>query len=523
MIVIPMLKVNNIIMNTVVCLLVAFIPVGCLMEKEGLSADDRSVMIELSVSAQDMTKAQTQEDATDMEMVIKSLRVYAFYGENMVGYASGQATAIGEPFYIDLTLPERGIHNVDFYLVANEEEMAYENSLVQISERMTKNQLETLRFTGLAERSALPMYCKMTVPVDVDKVTTQEVISAGLEGHFLLAQKVVFPLSRSLAKLSVYAAKAQGTAATPQILSVDLLAAGTREFSYLFPQTDDVLKAVVARANNRTLLEQIVPVTKAVAKGTPAAEDPASYTPVVNGVYLPEVAEGIPYSQSFQWNVSSGDSREAVLNVRYTLDEGQDIRNGYIYLPRILRNNHIKICILINAEGQIIINYTVADWNWDESMMQDWFFFYPTHSYLWHAIPQTEEDLHIRPGKATMSENQPFVGYFQMTDPVSDKWLPTLEGLHAAHADIKVYNDRTNDLIFTSESPQPLDVSEDWCRIAVIPRSEYMEAGDVVNLAITYTPGGMTESEYMLINGSYPNYLWDASTSENYVTITMVN
>jgi hypothetical protein len=261
----------------------------------------------------------------------------------------------------------------------------------------------------------------MTVPVDVDKVTTQEVISAGHEGHFLLAQKVVFPLSRSLAKLSVYAAKAQGTAATPQILSVDLLAAGTREFSYLFPQTDDVLKAVVARANNRTLLEQIVPVTKAVAKGTPAAEDPASYTPVVNGVYLPEVAEGIPYSQSFQWNVSSGDSREAVLNVRYTLDEGQDIRNGYIYLPRILRNNHIKICILINAEGQIIINYTVADWNWDESMMQDWFFFYPTHSYLWHAIPQTEEDLHIRPGKATMSENQPFVGYFQMTDPVSGK------------------------------------------------------------------------------------------------------
>ena len=266
-----------------------------------------------------------------------------------------------------------------------------------------------------------------------------------------------------------------------------------------------------------------MPVTKAVAKGTPAAEDPASYTPVVNGVYLPEVAEGIPYSQSFQWNVSSGDSREAVLNVRYTLDEGQDIRNGYIYLPRILRNNHIKICILINAEGQIIINYTVADWNWDESMMQDWFFFYPTHSYLWHAIPQTEEDLHIRPGKATMSENQPFVGYFQMTDPVSDKWLPTLEGLHAAHADIKVYNDRTNDLIFTSESPQPLDVSEDWCRITVIPRPEYMEVGDVVNLAITYTPGGMTESEYMLINGSYPNYLWDASISENYVTITMVN
>ena len=209
--------------------------------------------------------------------------------------------------------------------------MSYENSQVQISETLTKNQLETLRFTGLTERSALPMYCKMTVPVDVDKVTAQEVMSAGHEGHFLLAQKVVFPLSRPLAKLSVYAAKAQGTTATPQILSVDLLAAGTREFCYLFPQSDDVLKAVVSRANNRALLEKTVPVTAAVAKGTPSAEDPADYTPVVNGVYLPEVAEGTPYSQSFLWNVSSGDSREAVLNVRYTLDEGQDIRNGYIY------------------------------------------------------------------------------------------------------------------------------------------------------------------------------------------------
>jgi hypothetical protein len=235
MIVIPMLKVNNIIMNTVVCLLVAFIPAGCLMEKEGISADDRSVMIELSVAAQDMTKTRTQEDATEMETLIKSLRVYAFYGENLVGYTSGQATAIGEPFYIDLTLPESGVHDVDFYLVANEEEMSYENSQVQISETLTKNQLETLRFTGLTERSALPMYCKMTVPVDVDKVTAQEVMSAGHEGHFLLAQKVVFPLSRPLAKLSVYAAKAQGTTATPQILSVDLLAAGTREFCYLFP------------------------------------------------------------------------------------------------------------------------------------------------------------------------------------------------------------------------------------------------------------------------------------------------
>ena len=342
-----MFKVDNIIKNTFLFIFAAMLPVGCQLEKDGPSVERESVMIEMNVTADQMTKALYEEDVenpTAMESVINTLRVYAFYGNALAGYTERQATDFGQSFYMDLSLPAEGSHKVDFYLVANEAEMALENNAVTLSENMTKSQLEALKFTSLMHRTSLPMYCRQEENVNVDNVTANVSPESGHEGHLILAQKVTFRLSRSLAKLSLYAAKVQGASSDPRIHSVELLAAGTREFSYLFPQTDDVLKAVVARANNRTLLEQIVPVTKAVAKGTPAAEDPASYTPVVNGVYLPEVAEGIPYSQSFQWNVSSGDSREAVLNVRYTLDEGQDIRNGYIYLPRILRNNHIKIC-----------------------------------------------------------------------------------------------------------------------------------------------------------------------------------
>ena len=55
------------------------------------------------------------------------------------------------------------------------------------------------------------------------------------------------------------------------------------------------------------------------------------------------------------------------------------------------------------------------------------------------------------------------------------------------------------------------------------PKTGYMDMNDVVNLAITYVPGGLSESEYLLINGSYGDFFWDGSTSENYVTITMVN
>ena len=156
--------------------------------------------------------------------------------------------------------------------------------------------------------------------------------------------------------------------------------------------------------------------------------------------------------------------------------------------------------------------------------MSDWYFDYPTHTYLWHFPPATEEDFFKKPNRAaTMSESVPFEGYFQMTYPESDKWIPTLEGLHSSDADINVYNVRTNEKVFSSKNPAPLPVSEDWFRIEVVPQAGHMALGEIVNLAITYTPGGLSESEYLLINGSYPDFFWNGSTSENYVTITMVN
>lgn len=510
-----MRKTYNIFKSAALCILAAMLSVSCL-EKEGPAADMQGVMIQLSVSAGEMTKA-AYEDATSSEKVINTLRVYAFHEGRPAGYASRQATALGEPFYMDLELPENQTCQVDFYLIANEAEMAYENGLVQLSEDMTVDQLEAIRFTGLAQRAALPMYCFKSVGITVPSASSVNT-APGHEGHFILPDPVTFVLERSLAKLSVSAAKAEGAAATPQILSVELLAQGTREYSYLFPQTDEnVLDNVASRSNNRSLLSAPVEVAA------------TSYTAVVNEIYMPEVREGLHHDDpSYRWNVFTGPesdrARAAVLHVEYSLGAGLERRDGYIYLPKVERNHHINVCILINAEGQITINYVVADWDWDEDKMQNWFFDYPTHSYLWHMLPQTEDDLHARPSdKATMSETQPFIGYFQMTYPDSDMWVPTLEGLNASDCSIRVYDTATSVLVFSSDSPAPLPVSEDWYRIEVSPNPGQLDEGDVVNLAITYTPGGFTESEYLLINGADLEYFWPGSSNENYVTITMVN
>ena len=496
-----MRKKNNIIRNAALAFLAVMLPVSCQLEKDGAATQKQNVMIELEVSAGNFTKAVPSET----EAIISSLNVYAYLGSELVGDITLGQTESGDPFMMDLLLPD-GKSAVDFYLVANASAMKYENDVISLPQSPSRDYLEGLMFSSLSS-DILPLYAKETKEITVNPYDLE------------LSETVTFELSRSLAKLSVYAAKSKGSSGTPQVLSVELLANGTREFSYLFPQTDDILNAVESRANNISLLNAPVAISSEVQKGSSDIQNPENYDLVLTGAYLPEVTYG-----STAWNVSSGNEREAVLHVAYTAGNSQDRRNGYIYLPAIKRNDHINVCILISADGQIVINYTVAEWDWDKDKMQDWFFDYPTHTYVLPAIPLLPEDALKKPdAKATMKENKPFVGYFQMTYPESDKWIPTLEGLNASKCSIKVYNDRTGREVFSSDSPAPLPVSDDWYRIEVSPKSGYMDQGDVVNLAITYTPSGLAEIEYLLINGSYPEYFWPESTSENYMTITMVN
>ena len=491
--------------------------VGCLLEKEDASSQMQEVMVELSVSAGEMTKASVASD----ESAVRSLRIYAFYGDRLAGYAFRGAVTEGESFYMDLRLPETGIHNVDFYLVANEEEMNFENSPVTLSENMTKAQLEGIRFTRLSSKSVIPMCCKQTEPINVDQLKSEMNAESGHEGHYFLSQKINFNLSRSLAKVSLYAAKAQEIDYTPKILSAKFLAPGTRLYSYLFPQTDQVLDAVQSRVNDVFILESPVSISKAVVKESSAAKDPSSYD-LVAEAYTAEVTCG-----SSDWSVSSGDPSELVVHVEYALGENNGkIENGYIYMPGITRNTHYKVCILINAEGRISINYEVA--SWDDNVMEPIVFDYPTHSYLHESISDANTDRLLDPqSEAKMSETKPFVGYFKMTYPENDAWTPTLMGPHAGNCDVTVYEVEGIEERELSEEEWPIPASDHWYKIEVKPDPSKIDNGDEVKLAVTYRATGFETIEYLLINGSYQEYYWPYSgTSQqdaNYVIITMVN
>ena len=500
-----MQKFNNIILSTVAFLAAVIMSAGCLEKDDAAVADMQSVMIELSVSAQGMTKATPGASET----VVNTLRIYAFYGDKLAGYAARGTVVEGEPFYMDLELPASGTHNVDFYVVANEAQMAYQNDVVTLSENMTRSQLESIRFTGLTSGSALPMYCIQQEEINVSNVTSSANTQNGHEGHIILNQKVKLNLTRSLAKISLYAAKMEGASVTPQILDAKILAAGTRTYSYLFPQTPEILSAVSPRPNDRTILSSSVNVNAEVLKGSDQAKDASNYDLVLADAYLPEV-----------------NSEDVVLRVEYAMSEGGEIRTGFVYMPQIKRNTHYKVCILISAEGQLIINYEVLPW--EDNVISDIHFDYPTHSYLRESIPTSESDLVAKPSKeAEMSEIKPFEGYFQLTYPSNDSWTPTLMGPQAGNCEVKVYQIEG---LVQNEIPEdqwPIDASDKWYRITVTPDPMKVDAGEEVKLAITYKAAGFETIEYMLINGSYQEYYWPyaggSAQDANYVIITMVN
>lgn len=472
-----------------------------------------TVTVALSVEAGELTRALPD----NMEKAINSLRIYAFYGSKRVGHIYSEATVTGTPFYMDLELPESGTHDVDFYLIANEAEMASENGTVVLTESMTEAQLAEIRFTGITKGEALPMYDVKTEGINVDLLSSAANTNDGHEGHAMLNQTINFTLERPIAKLSVYAAKAEGASTNPLISKVELQAEGTRQYNFLFEKDRETLNTIPSRRNNRALLNTTVEISRGVESGSDAAKEVDNYNEVVTDQYLSEVGCG-----ASAWDTPSGYSNAAVLHVEYALGAGKTLQNAYIYLPEVKRNHHIKVCILFNAEGQIIVNYEVADW--EDNEMQNYHFDYPTHSYLRESIPTTEDEVSSKPsGEGTMAEGTPFKGYFQMTQPANDAWTPTLLGLNGADSEIRVYEGNTENEVTTF----PIPASDKWYRIEVWPLTGKMETNEEVMLGISYTASGLTESEFLLINGSSLEYYWPysgtAKQDAEYVIITMKN
>ena len=256
-----MQKTINIILKAVLAVVLTVISAGCITEKFDTSEGLQSVMLQVNIAAGEMTKAEP----TAEESAINSVRIYA-YNENgaQIGHFY-RASISSEPIIMDLTLPETGTYEVEFYVFANEASMGFSDGFA-FAETMSKSQLTAVKFHNVIPAYGFPMYCVQKEQINVDNVSGRANDASGHEGHYFLVQQVNFGLVRPMAKLSVYAAIAEGGA--PGSIVVNNIAFqqnGTRNVNYLLPQENSILAAVDTRNQGRDLPSACLPLRLAEA------------------------------------------------------------------------------------------------------------------------------------------------------------------------------------------------------------------------------------------------------------------
>lgn len=484
-----MQKMINIVIKAALALFAAFLATGCIFEKMDRPEKLQSVLIQVNVSADNM---QTKADPTASETAINTIRIYAFYEGNLSGHFY-RATASSEPIVMDLQLPLSGTHSVDFYVVANETQMTPANGTAALSENTTIAELEDFRFQSFSSDGCLPMYYKGEQSINVDNLSDEKSTISGHEGHDYFVQQVEVALTRSVAKVSFYAATETGAAAGVYINEIIMQSEGTRQYGYLLPQTEAVLKEIPAKGSN-----DVVFISSPVAiTGTTSSYD--DYMPVFENEYLFEVPVG----------VASWDGYDPYINNYVKFDVEYTGGEGRINMPPIERNTHYKIYASFSSEGSIRVDCIVADWEDTPNWTLD--FAHPTYQ---NPVLKTG-DHNNTGGEAVMyytgTEEGAFSVDFKMTAPSGQKWTPTFEGLSTDYK-IKVYDNRGE------EVSVPVTASESLYTIKIIPMKPE-NINKTVKFGITYIPTWATAAEFLQINGSAGSLAWTTSGSNEDVIV----
>ena len=274
--------------------------------KETDHVEEQYVTVQINLDSE-----ATKAEITEQEKVIGSVRIYAYREDNgdFVGRYFRES-ASNEPIFIDLALPVRGEYDVLFYIFVNETSVNMSDGFT-FPDRPSQKQLASARFQFLKSDAPMPMYCVKSESIDVSQVSDELNTAPGHEDHFFLKKKVTFKLFRPLAKLSVYAAKAQGTVAA-KVHSVSYLKAGCRQYMYYLPADDLTLAAIPNRAIGRDLMTEETPLTNVAMSGSTNAAD---YNLLLSDVYIPETEVG---GSVWQTKV---DERQAAVHIQYSVGD----------------------------------------------------------------------------------------------------------------------------------------------------------------------------------------------------------
>ena len=518
-------------------LFAAFVTVGCNKENEAV-LEEPTTTITLPISID--TKASGSELATDDELAIHSLRVYAFTNGNFAGHYYYSGDAVSKiSFLLDLKLYSSATQSVNLYAVANETSFLRYSNTTSLNASTSEAELKSLYFSHVDVKSGLPMFYASASPIDLnvadDATAMPENVVNGAEHdtHTVLAQPIALQVQRAISKIEVFATKQPGESAELKITGVRADKQGIRVRNFIMPQNLETLQALQPYNSDQVLTLTSSPVTISTtlpASYTSAGEgekqamrtDKANYTALLATPYY---AFENPYGSNNPLEADAS-GKGAVLHIDYEFNGVA--RSAQVNMPALERNTHYPVYCLFNNEGKMHIDYIVAPWDENEAN-KEWgeiTFDYPTYSNP--VLPL--DDNAVRPfARPEMwysggSEEGAFCCRFVMWAPVGQKWTAVVDAPTSDY-DVRVYDKNGNLQPDATVTVLPNLLAEDWYTIKVIPLRNLKVSGveERVKLHVIYTPSWMHHSDYLLINGEQesPAYL-DSGTNPEVIWITQI-
>lgn len=429
-------KITNITIKAFAAMLMLAAAASCVFEKENPSGNGQQkykyVLVQLGVSTDRMTPTKADGDVTGAddeagstaETAIRDLRVYAYTndGENgakvLRGYFHAQdvdaAATATKPLLMDIKVPfeEYGTtKQVHFMAVANAGGMTGTDGIIISSigrdpqtgalvlpETFGFGEFADIRYSVADQTFAdgMPMYCQTSAAVEVNLGATQGTTTStepGHNGHTKLPVQVTLDMTRSLAKIEVYAAESasattgkDGTATTSVTITGVSLAN--------VPQSGNLFTAPTANATltytdfngesggtgySTSFLKDeadIVTVNKKVSEtATADIQNPDNYTLVSNAYYLAENNQGstrkengkdidvYEYGSDAYPVVGENGVTAAATVLKIDYKVGGTEKTGYVKMPQIKRNTWYKVLARITAGGQMTLTFVVQPWN----------------------------------------------------------------------------------------------------------------------------------------------------------------
>ena len=498
-----MQNIYKIMARAASALIAATLVVGCNLDKVEPSMDADGVIVQLSVSADDMLTKAVEESA------IQTIRIFAFDQDgNPAGHIYKENPEAGENFHmVIMAFGTSGTISVDFYAVANEKSMYHEGSSISLRPDMTAQELNDLVYSSLVTSyGVMPLYGKL----DDKALVLTNVYHIEDDHAAIIAEPVAINLSRSLAKIGVYAAALEGTTADPVIESITLVSAGRRDVSYLFPaqdaaslkERDSKIASLTSDrifsldAAGQDFLSNVGEVSKRLSEQITSTDITVTdhYTEILSPFYLAEV----PYGSDAWDEPADPAGRPVALVIKYSFGDRTVTKYATVNMPAIERNAFYQVRCLVKTDGQLLVNISVNPWvegeAWDIS------FDFPTHTDPLLATStynslNGEYPAHIYGSEATMfhtgsdaapEEGGAFSVDFNMSYPIGGVWKPTLSGASNDDYEVRLYERGSTEKIDNMSVVIKNDNKDTWYTIKVVPKKSTL-VGKKVTLSISYT------------------------------------